>query len=277
MEKTFTIKGRQIACTLAGDPQNPAIILLHGWMSHRGVWNKTILALQAKYYCIAVDLLGFGASDKPEGGDYSLSAQGQRIVMIADQLGLKTFSLLGHSMGGQIAMYIAAVVAPRRVEKLVTVGGVVTGKLSDQVEKTSVPFYSYARKYPFLYGVMQSLIKFGPIMKSTFKSWFYDLKSLPLESWAVDRAAAFNPACVVSADEAAKAIHALDLTQHLRKIRAETLMICGKQDGVVPEDQSLLAQTLIPNNNLALLGKCGHFPMYEKPGQYFKALNLIFK
>jgi pimeloyl-ACP methyl ester carboxylesterase len=277
MEKTFAIKNRQIACTLAGDPQNPAIIFLHGWLSHRGLWYRTMAALQDKYYCIAVDLLGFGASDKPESGDYSLSAQGQRIVMLADQLGLKTFSLVGHSMGGQIAMYIASVLAPKRVEKLVSIGGVVTGKLSDQVEKTSVAFYRQARKWPWLFKVMQSLIKFGPFMKSTFKTWFFNLGSVPPETWAVDREMAFNPACVISADEAAKAIHALDLTQHLRKIQAQTLLIHGKQDAVVSEDQALLAQTLIPNNDLALIEKCGHFPMYEKPKVYLKALSLIFK
>jgi pimeloyl-ACP methyl ester carboxylesterase len=277
MDKNFTIKGRQLVCTLEGDPKNPAILMLHGWMSHRGVWNRTIAALQDKYYCVAIDLLGFGASDKPDGADYSLSAQGQRVVLLSEQLGLKTFSLIGHSMGGQIAMHIAAVLAPRRVEKLVTVGGVVTGKLSDSVEGTSVPFYRYARQWPWLYGLAGTLLKFDPLINQIFKPWFYNPKNMPLPVWRIDREAAFNRACAFSADEAAKAIHALDLTQSLRKIQAETLIIYGKQDGVVPEDQPLLAQTLIPNNNLALIEKCGHFPMYERTGAYLKALGLIFQ
>jgi pimeloyl-ACP methyl ester carboxylesterase len=276
MDKNFTIKGKQLACTLAGDPQNPPIIMLHGWTSHRGVWRQTIAALEAKYYCVAVDLLGFGASDKSEGSDYSLSVQGQRIVMLADQLGFKTFSLIGHSMGGQIAMYIAAVLAPRRVEKLVSVGGVVTGMLSDAVEKSSIPFIRNARKMPWLYSLARSLVKSRPIARSVFKSWFFNMNNIPFESWEEDRLAAFNPACAVSSDESGKAIHALDLTQHLRKIQAETLLIWGKQDEVVPQDQALLAQTLIPNNNLALIEKCGHFPMYEKKSSYLKALALIF-
>jgi len=275
MEKNFTVKGKQLACTLAGDPQNPPIIMLHGWCSHRGVWRQTIAALEGKYYCVAVDLLGFGASDKSEGSDYSLSTQAQRILMLADQLGFKTFSLIGHSMGGQVAMYLAAVLAPRRVEKLVVVDGVVTGKLSDAVEKTSVPFFRNARKMPWLYGLARSLIKSRPIARSVFKAWFFNMANLPFEAWEEDRLAAFNPACAVSSDESSKAIHALDLTQHLRKIQAQTLLIWGKQDDVVPQDQALLAQTLIPNNDLALIEKCGHFPMYEKKGQYLKALALI--
>jgi pimeloyl-ACP methyl ester carboxylesterase len=124
--------------------------------------------------------------------------------------------------------------------------------------------------------VANSLIKFRPLAKSVFKAWFFNMDSIPFESWETDRLAAFNPACAISIDETGKAIHALDLTQHLRKIQAETLLIYGKQDGVVPEDQALLAQTLIPNNNLALIGKCGHFPMYERKSQYLKALALIF-
>src|SRR5512133_2597052 len=175
MEKNFTIKGKQLACTLAGNPQNPPIIMIHGWTSHRRVWRQTIAALEGKYYCVAVDLLGFGASDKPDNVDYSLSAQAQRIVMLADQLGFKTFSLLGHSMGGQIAAYIAAVIAPRRVEKLVSVGGVVTGKLSDTVEKTSVPFYRAARNMPWLFGLARSLVKSPIIAKGLFKVWFYNM------------------------------------------------------------------------------------------------------
>jgi pimeloyl-ACP methyl ester carboxylesterase len=275
MEKTFSIKSKQIACTLAGDPQNPAVILIHGWCSHRGVWQQTLAALEEKYFCVALDLLGFGASDKPEGSDYSLSMQAQRVLLLADQLGLKTFSLIGHSMGGQIAMYLAAVLAPRRVEKLVVVGGVVTGKLADRVEKTSLPFIRNARKMPWLYGLANALVNFRPLAKSLFKTWFYNFNSLPFEAWEADRRNALNPAGAVSADETGKAIHALDLTQHLRKIQAKTLLIYGKQDAVVPEDQALLAQTLIPDNDLALIEKCGHFPMYEKKTQFLKALALI--
>ena len=276
MEKNFTIKSRQLACTLEGDEHNPPIILIHGWASHRGVWRQTIPVLQKKYFCIAIDLLGFGASDKPEGGDYSLSAQGQRILLIADQLGIKEFSLLGHSMGGQIAMYIASVLAPRRVQKLVSVAGVITGTLSDRMEKVNIPLARNGRKWPWLYSVAKPLMNFRPFANNIFKAWFYNMNSIPFASWEVDRIAALNPACAISSDEASKAIHSLDLTQHLRKIKAKTLVISGKQDGTVPLDQALLAQTLIPENDLALIEKCGHYPMYEKPTQYLKALGLIF-
>ena len=276
MEKNFSIKNKQITCTLEGDPDNPPIIMIHDFTSHRGVWRQTIAALSQKYYCVAVDLLGFGASDKPESGDYSLSAQANRILMLADQLGFKKFSLIGHSMGGQIACYVASVTAPQRVEKLVSVNGIMTGRLSAQIEKVTIPVVSKARTWTWLYKLGGTFVNFRPYANYAFKQWFYDFKNYPFKAWEVDRLAAYNPACAISSDESFKAIRALDLTPQLRKIRAKTLIIAGKQDGTVPLDQALLAQTLIPNNDLALIEKCGHYPMYEKTGNYLKALALIF-
>jgi pimeloyl-ACP methyl ester carboxylesterase len=276
MEKTFTIKGNQITCTIAGNPDNPPIILIHGLGSHRGIWKNTISTLQSTRYCVAVDLLGFGASDKPSDGDYTLRAQSQRIGILADQLGFKNFSLLGHGMGGQISMYIAAALIPQRIDKLVTVAGIVTGKMSDRFEKFNINFSRNARKWPWLYSVANSFVVFRPFAYFFFKTWFHDVGSVPFDTWESDRRAALNPACSISIDDSGKAIQALDLTQHLRKIKANTLLIHGKQDGTVPLDQELLAQTLIPNNNLAIIEKCGHFPMYEKNSQFMKALALIF-
>jgi pimeloyl-ACP methyl ester carboxylesterase len=277
LEKNFTIKSKQLACTLEGDPEKPPIILIHGLASHRGVWHQTLAELKSNHYCIAVDLLGFGSSDKPEGGDYSIAAQGQRILMLADQLGIKTFSLIGHAMGAQIALYIAAILAPQRVQKLVSIAATVTGLLSSRVEKVNIPLYRSARKWPWLYGIANSMINFRPFVNNIFKPWFYNMNGIPFDTWETDRKAAFNPACKISSDESWKAIHSLDLTQHLRKIRAKTLIISGRQDGTVNLDQALLAQTLIPDNDLAIIEKCGHYLMVEKPAHYLKALGLIFQ
>jgi pimeloyl-ACP methyl ester carboxylesterase len=276
MDKVTRIEGHQIITSLSGDPNNPPIILIHGWMSHRGVWQQTIRALEGKYYCISLDLLGFGASDKPEDADYSLPAQAQRVLKLADQLGFSHFSLIGHSMGAQIAMYIAAVLAPPRVDKLLSVGGVFTGELSDKVTKTEMLFVRLARRVPALYGIGLSLVDFRPFINWTFGSWFYDMKALPLEAWKADRVIAFNRASAIPNDEAGKSIQATNLIKYLHKITGPTLLIHGEDDAVVPVEQATLAQDVIPNHNLALFKKCGHFPMYEKPNQYLKALAMIF-
>lgn len=276
MDEIYKIEGHQLITSISSDPNNPPIFLIHGWISHRGVWQQTMRALESKYYCIAPDLLGFGASDKPAGADYSLPAQAQRILKLADQLGFSHFSLIGHSMGAQIAMYIAAILAPQRVDKLLSIGGVYTGQLSNKVEKTNIPLIGLARKVPALYSMARSLVDFGPFVNLAFGGWFYDMNSLPLEAWKADRIIACNPAGAVPNDEAGKSIHATSMIKYLHKIKGPTLLIHGEEDGTVPVEQATLARDVIPNNNLALFKKCGHYPMYEKPNQYLKALALIF-
>ena len=275
MENAYTIDGHRIIATLAGDPKNPPIFLIHGWMSHRGVWKQTIPALEKKYYCIAIDLLGFGNSDKPDTGDYSIQMQGRRILAIADALGYKKFSLIGHSMGGQIAMCIAAMLAPERVEKLVSVAGVVTGQLSERVEKNNVKLVNMARGKPWLYKMLLSMLGLRPYVNWAIRPWFYDINKIPLKDFYTDMRFALNPATHISSAEAGDAIHALDISKHLHKVKAPTLLIHGEDDGTVPVEQAYIAQSALPNHNLAILKKCGHFPMYEKPGQYLKALALL--
>jgi pimeloyl-ACP methyl ester carboxylesterase len=277
MDKIFRLEGHQILTSLSGDPNNPPVFLVHNWMSHRGVWQQTIRMLETKYYCIAPDLLGFGASDKPANADYGLPAQAQRILKLADQLGFSHFSMIGHGMGAQLATYIAAVLAPQRVDKLVSVGGVVTGRLSDSVEKRNMMLVGLARKLPALYGMARSMVNFGPFVNWAFRPWLYDMNSLPLQAWETDRVIACNRACAIPYDEAAKSMRATNVVKYLHKIKGPALLIHGEEDGTAPVEQATLARDIIPNNNLALIKKCGHYPMYEKQNQYLKALALIFE
>ncbi len=277
MDKVFRLEGNQILVTLAGDPANPPIFLIHGWASHRGIWDSTIRALEGKYYCIAPDLLGHGASDKPANADYTLEAQANRIFKLADQLGISRFSIIGHSMGGQMGLYIACTLSPQRVDKLASVGGVVTGQLSERAESLNVRFVQFGRKLPALYGIGYSLVNFGPFVNWAFRSWFYDMKSLPLKAWETDRRVAMNRACAISYDETGKSLHSINLVKYLHKIKGPTLIIHGENDGIVPVEQGILAQDTIANHQFALIKKCGHYPMYEKPNHYLKALALMFQ
>ena len=248
MEKFVSIKGLNLVCSIEGDPKNPAIIMLHDFISQRGVWKQTISALQDKYYCIAIDLPGFGASDKPKDLDYGLIRQAQRIISFVDQFGLDNFSIIGHSMGAQIGLYIASVLAPQRILKLVTVNGIVTGNLSEAYKKKNFGLIHSGRKIPNLYRFGKKFGNNTLFIHSFYKYWFYDINKMGMDLWRDDRMAVLNPACSVPLSETIIAINKLDMTQHLRKILSQSLIIVGKQDLMVPNDQALLCQTLIPNN-----------------------------
>ena len=273
MSTFIVLDGHRLTYTTAGRPDASPLLMIHGWLSHRGVWRQTIPALQDRYRCVAIDLLGFGNSDKPADADYSIEAQGRRVLQVADALGLERFALIGHSMGGQIALCIASMLAPGRVTKLVNVAGVVTGRLTPRVERVVYTQIAMGAACPRLYGFSRWATRHRRLAYFTFRPWFYDMDSVPFDEWEIDRRMAFQPGIHISAHRAGQGIHGLNLTPHLAKITATALTIHGQQDGTVPISDAHLAAQYIPNHRLSLVDQCGHFPMYERTQTYLDTLR----
>lgn len=258
----------------AGDPQSPPILLIHGLLAHRRIWRSTIPALQDRFYCINPDLLGFGDSPKPEDGDYSIRAHAERVLALADQLGLEKFSLFGHSMGGQICACLAGRLAPERVSKLIIVGGVLSGKLNPYLEVVIRPMVRMGAFYPPLMKIMAPLMHWSAYRHLVFRTWFYDMDAMPLADWELDRRMATLPEIARPATRTWDSLSVSDQTDALPQIQAHTLGIYGRQEATVLfSDGELLAQK-VPGAQLAVIEKCGHFPMFEHPQEY---LGLVEK
>jgi len=274
-KQTITLDGNLLTYSDVGRADAPPLILIHGWLSYRGVWRQTIEAFKEHYRCVAVDLLGFGDSDKPAEADYSIEAQGRRVLKLADALGIRQFTVIGHSMGGQIALCIASILAPERVTKVVSVSGVVAARLMPFVEKFTYKSVALAKSMPVLYDIMRWLLRYRWVAYSPsgFRTWFYRMDVLPFEDWATDRYMAFQPGIHHAVYWAGEAIHGLNLTAHLPRITSPTLAIFGCQDAVVPVSDGELVKKHVPNGQLALLDQCGHFPMYEMPERYTAILS----
>lgn len=277
--KTYTtqkivIDGHPLAYITAGAPTNPCILMIHGWFSHKLVWRLTIPALEKNYYCVAVDVLGLGESDKPPEADYSIPAQARRLVAVMDKLGLEQFIVMGHSMGGQIAQEIASHAAPKRVIKLVDVAGVTSGQLHRYPRYFTLPRTRLARKLPILYYPVRFMIHHSPAFaRWEFGTWFYDMRQIPHEFWAIDRKFAMQQEAYVSNYLTGRGIVRHDLTSQLPNITAPTLIVFGKRDAVVPISEGYLAAQHIPKTEHVLLDDCGHFPMFEQPESFVETLK----
>jgi pimeloyl-ACP methyl ester carboxylesterase len=270
------LQGQHLVYSTCGDPQAPPLVMLHGWLSHRGIWQNIMQSLEKDHYCIAVDLLGFGDSDKPATVDYSIRGHAQRVLNLLDTLQLGSFSVMGHSMGGQIGLYMASQLCPERIDRLVNVSGMVTGRLTPYAEMVMYNLVALGRYFPPAYHVMRWLSSSRQLCcskASTFRPWFYDMQSMPFEAWDIDRKMASQPGMHVSAYRSGQAIHSADLTEYLGAIRARTLTIFGQQDAIVPVSEGWLVKEHLPNSHLVLFSDCGHFPMYEKPAQYMDTLK----
>src|SRR5204862_2151302 len=116
--RTIELHGHPVSYRLAGE--GPLLVLIHGITSSSRTWERVLPALAEHHTVMAPDLLGHGHSAKPRG-DYSLGAYASGIRDLLVALDEPPATVVGHSMGGGIAMQLAYQF-PERVERLALVG-----------------------------------------------------------------------------------------------------------------------------------------------------------
>src|SRR3954468_10338752 len=111
------LHGHRVNFNIAG--QGPPLVLIHGVAGRAAQWDETMLLLADRHTVIAPDLLGHGESAKPRG-DYSLGAFASGVRDLLVGLDIERATVVGHSLGGGIAMQFAYQF-PERCERLVLV------------------------------------------------------------------------------------------------------------------------------------------------------------
>ena len=116
--RLITADGVQSVVAEAGDPNDPALLMIHGFGGSTFGYRNLMEPLAARgWHVIAIDLPGFGLSEKSWGRDYSHKAQATFALAVLDQLNVDRAVLLGHSMGGNVISWMLAL-APERVAGL---------------------------------------------------------------------------------------------------------------------------------------------------------------
>ena len=113
--RIVSIDGVGIHYQEAGD--GPALVLIHGLGASTFTFQRVVPDLARRFRVVALDLKGFGFSDRPDD-DYTLTAQAELVRQLMDRLDIERASVLGHSMGGAVAMRLA-LAYPERVERLI--------------------------------------------------------------------------------------------------------------------------------------------------------------
>lgn len=276
---TFEHAGAKLHYLTAGSPAKPPLLMIHGYTSSHAVWRTTIPVLQDDFFCVAIDLLGHGDSDIPPDGDYSISAQGARVLALADHLGMEQLSLIGHSMGGQTTLCIASILAPERIDKAISVSGVASAMLTPFVNQTTFRMIRFGKRTHTL-ALFEAFsrataIKLKPFAAFQFASWFLDMDAMlhRFDDWEIDRIYANQRGIRHTWWQGMNAIEALDLRPHLGKIQAQTLALFGAQDNVVPPSDAHVTADGVPDGAYHLIDDCGHFPMYEQTAEYQKIVR----
>ncbi len=101
--------------------EGPAVVLLHGFGSSLDMWRPLLPELAEDHRVLALDLKGFGWTDRPRG-DYSPSAQAQLVWAVLNERGIERAALVGHSWGAAVALAMA-LASPERTTRIAIYGG----------------------------------------------------------------------------------------------------------------------------------------------------------
>lgn len=244
-----------------GEVNNPTLLLIHGYTASTFVWEMVAPQLADEgFHVVAVDLLGFGFSDKPASFDYTITSQARMISRFMNRIGIGTATIVGSSYGGAVGSTLA-LDYPERVEKLVLVDAVCNDEvLSHPLLKiASVPGIGELLA-PFLVDsrALQKRRMQGTlapanhhlITKERIESVNRPLRAKDAHHSVLATARNWN-ACRIEDDA--------------QYIKQPTLIIWGEEDSVIPIENGEKLYNSILNSRLVVLKNCGHVPQEEKP------------
>jgi len=271
--KSVFVNDCHLVCLVVGDPSHPAIIMIHGWIQHPDVWLNTMHAFKKTHYCIAIGLIGMGESDIPSDRDYSIERHGRDTLAIANALGIERFILIGQSRGVQVALCIASQLAPERVLKLVDISGVVTGRVLWHMHWVIRLGVWLGYHLPFMYNFFRHILQIRKIAQLLYIPYIDNFKTVPRDFSIRELLRPLSPEKRVANYLSMKTMISTNLLSSLELVTAPTLIIFGRNDGVVPISEGYIAAEHIRSARLEILEKCRHYPMYEQPEKYIAILK----
>ena len=229
----------------------PAVVLLHGFASALETWAEVIPALPDQRV-IALDLKGFGWTDRPEG-DYSPGAQAELVLELMRQRGVEKAAVVAHSWGASVALEMA-LRAPARVTRLALYDAWV---YEDQLPTT----FHWARADGWGEVLFGAFYKERPGDKIAHA--FYDAKYVTEELVESVERALERPGTEAAALAAVRGQRFAAVEPRYRTITQETLILWGREDQVTFATYGERLAADLPHARLVVYPRCGHFPMIE--------------
>lgn len=265
------IHGYRRAFRVAGS--GPPLVLLHGIGDSSITWAHVMPALARHHLVIAPDLLGHGQSDKPRA-DYSVAAYANGVRDLLGVLGVSQASIIGHSLGGAVAMQFAYQF-PERTERLVLVCPSAAGPEANSVLRLlSLPGAQallHLLRLPtarWQVGVWVNILR---RLDTPLGQDAEDLLRMADEIPDATGRAAFARTLRSVVDWRGQVMTLLDrcyLTQGM-----PTQLIWGSRDAVLPIAQAHRAHAAMPGSKLEIFPGAGHFPFHTDPARFVRTVE----
>lgn len=265
--RDVTVRGVRLRVVEAGDPAAPALVLVHGFLASHAEFDDVIDGLAARFHVIAPDLAGFGESEKPSAArwPYGVDAFAESVADVVAAFDVGRAAVLGHGMGGAIALTLAARHA-EIVSRLVLVDPLVYPfPLGRRMRLPLTPIVG-----PFLFKQLWG--------RGTFRAWFREdvfSADVPLPLERIDRW--YDTFNAPSARESAYAVlrAVLDVSPvvaRLGRVACPTLVVWGRDDRMFPVTFATRLAREIRDARLHVL-ETGHAPHQEQPALFVSVVT----
>ncbi|PTS83449.1 alpha/beta hydrolase [Pseudomonas sp. HMWF032] len=237
-----------------GGPRNAqTILMVHGFAANKDNWLRFARHFSQDYRVIALDLPGFGTSEKP-AGSYDVGTQAEHMASVIDALGIEQLHLIGNSMGGHInALYAARYPHRTRSLALLNNAGITSPQPSElmQLLQRGEPNPLVVKSPEDFQRLLQFIFVQPPYLPESLKGYFAEQ--------AIANSAHYDQVFAHLIDRY------IPLEPVLPKIQAPTLIIWGAEDRVLDVSSIDVMRPLLRDPRVVTLADTGHAPMIERP------------
>jgi pimeloyl-ACP methyl ester carboxylesterase len=274
-EWQIELHGRRVIYRIAGS--GPPVVLIHGMLNSSSHWRSVALNLAGEHTVIAPDLIGHGDSAAPRG-DYSLGAHAASIRDLLAAVGIERATLVGHSLGGGVAMQFFYQF-PQRVERLALVSsGGLGHEVSPMLRTAALPGMSTLLSMTIHARMLGALQETGARLRGRGYDWGVYLQAItralrPLQNAGAREAFLQTLRAVI--DVHGQRVSATDRLYLLESI--PTMIVWGERDQTIPLAHGRRAHAGIPGSRFRTLAKAAHFPHLDDPDGLSEALRSFIK
>jgi pimeloyl-ACP methyl ester carboxylesterase len=247
------------------------LLLIHGFGASTFTWRHIAPDLARDHRVIAVDLKGFGQSDKPFDSRYSVYDQAELLIQLIEGKDLRDLTLVGHSYGGGIALMLA-----------LEADGRLRGRISRLVLLDSI---AYPQNIPVFFRMLDVPVvsQFGIRMvppsvqtRLALKIAYFDdskITAEEVEAYAAPLKTAAGKHAIIHSARQIVPEDIETLSERYRTIGLPTLIMWCDHDRIVPLEVGIKLRRTLPNSSLKLVEDCGHMPQEEQPESTLRLLK----
>ena len=256
----------EVAYGVYGD--GPPVVLVHGTPSRSCIWREVVPTLAEGHAVYVYDLLGFGESERGEGQDVSIAAQGRGLSELIEAWGLDEPRVAGHDIGGGIALrtHLLEGVPFERISLL------------DAVVLTpwGTPSLRHVKEHLGAYRTMPSDVFEAYVAARLGQATRQPMDEEAFEVYLSQWRGVAGQAAYLRKDEALLERDTAELEPRLGVIGVPVQVVWGEEDRWLDPSQARLLAEKIPNVKMRLVPNAGHFVMEDAPGEVAEGLMGFF-